>query len=248
MWFRMLLVGAGLAGALCACAVVDPVDNRADTIGRSLAKTRNEAIFLNVVRASHDYPLSFVTVSNVTPTMTSATNVALPSFLLGPHIPSYPNSPAAGKAAPLFTPGRDVILGNTTAGNTTTLSSNFNLSTQETSTFYEGFLKPIDLQTLDYFIRQGYSRELLFWLFTDSFEFTKNGQTAGFHYAPPDDYGCNALDPKHRCFIVPAPPAVNPREAPLRRAALNPRRPLMPVSASIPSWRRRRRLLCRQPR
>src|ERR1700728_2955562 len=124
MWWRTLLAGGLLAGLLGACAIVDPVDSRYDTIGRSLAKTRNEAIFLNLVRASHDYPLSFVTVSNVTPTMTSTTNVALPSFLLGPHIGSYLAS-GAPATVPLFTPGRDVIFGNTTAGNTTAVSSNF---------------------------------------------------------------------------------------------------------------------------
>ena len=41
MWWRVLLVGAFLAGALGACAVIDPVDNRYDTVGRSLAKARN---------------------------------------------------------------------------------------------------------------------------------------------------------------------------------------------------------------
>jgi uncharacterized membrane protein YgcG len=200
MWLRRFLVAAGLAGVLCGCAVVDPVDNRADTISRSLAKTRNEAIFLNLIRASHDYPLSFVTISNVTPSMSNTSSLALPSFLLGPHIGSYLPSTAAA-AIPLFTPGRDVIFGNTTAGNTTTVASNFNLSTQETSAFYQGFLKPIDLQTLAYFIRQGYSRELLFWLFTDSFELSRGGKAVGYHYNPPDDYGCPRLDPKHRCFI-----------------------------------------------
>jgi hypothetical protein len=194
MWFRALLAGAASAGLLTACAVVDPVDNRYDTISRSLAKARNEAIFLNLVRASHDYPLSFVTIANVTPSMTNTTNFALPGFLFGPRIPSP-------STTELFTPGRDVVFGNTTAGNTTAVSTNFNVSTQETSAFYEGFLKPIDLQTLNYFIRQGYPREMLFWLFTDSFEFTLNNKTAGYHYNPPDDYGCNALDPKHRCFI-----------------------------------------------
>ena len=151
---------------LAACAVVDPVDNRYDTVSRSLAKSRNESIFLNLVRASHDYPLSFVTIANVTPGMTNTTSFALPCFLLGPtfHGASLPT-----------TQDRDVIFGNTTAGNTTAVSTNFNVSTQETSAFYQGFLKPIDLQTLNYFIRQGYSRELLFWLFTDSFELTLPG-------------------------------------------------------------------------
>jgi hypothetical protein len=198
MWWRVLLVGALLTGALGACAVVDPVDNRYDTVSRSLAKGRNESIFLNLVRASHDYPLSFTTVANVTPSLTNTTSFALPSFLLGPSA-----RVATGAAlTPGFTPGRDVIFGNTTAGNTTAVSTNFNVSTQETSAFYQGFLKPIDLQTLAYFIRQGYSRELLFWLFTDAFTLElPNAPPFGYHYSPPDDYGCSQLDPKHRCFI-----------------------------------------------
>jgi hypothetical protein len=200
MWWRVLLLGALLGGLLGACAVVDPVDNRYDTVSRSLAKARNESIFLNLVRASHDYPLSFTVVANVTPSLTNTTSFSLPSFLLGPHVGSYPGGGTV--TSPLFTPGRDVIFGNTTAGNTTAVSTNFSVSTQETSAFYQGFLKPIDLQTLAYFIRQGYSRELLFWLFTDSFTLElPNAPPFGYHYSPPEDYGCSQIDPKHRCFI-----------------------------------------------
>ena len=163
MWWRVWLAGIGLAGLLSACAVVDPVDNRYDTVSRSLAKSRDESIFLNLVRASHDYPLSFVTIANVTPSLTNTTNLGLPSFLLGP---------SPHNVEPTFRPGRDFVFGNTTASNSTAVSTNFNVSTQETSAFYKGFLKPIDLQTLNYFIRQGYPREMLFWLFTNSFELT----------------------------------------------------------------------------
>ena len=126
--------------------------------------------------------------------MTNTSTFGLPNFLFGPNI-------AAPTTASIFTPGRDVIFGNTTASNSTAIGTNFNVSTQETSTFYEGFLKPIDLQTLSYFIRQGYSRELLFWLFTDSFELSSRGRKFGYRYSPPYDYGCSAIDPKHRCFI-----------------------------------------------
>jgi len=195
MWWRVLLVGALLGGVLGACAMVDPVDNRYDTVARSLAKARNESIFLNLVRASHDYPLSFVTVANVTPTLTNTTSFALPSFLLGPTFHG-----TSGTSLPTSV-DRDVIFGNTTAGNTTAVSTNFNVSTQETSAFYQGFLKPIDLQTLNYFIRQGYPRELLFWLFTDSFQLKKGDDRYGYHYDPPDDFGCSREDPLHRCFI-----------------------------------------------
>ncbi|SEC69966.1 hypothetical protein SAMN05519104_1899 [Rhizobiales bacterium GAS188] len=196
MGIRVLLAGACLvcaclACALAGCAVVDPVDSRYDAIARSLAKGRNETILLNLVRASHDYPLSFVTIANVTPSLSNTTSFGLPSFLLGP---------APRGVGPLFTPGRDVVFGNQTVSNTTAVSTNFNVSTQETSAFYTGFLKPIDLQTLDYFIRQGYSRELLFWLFTQSVEFDLPGRAFLYSYNPPDDYGCPREDPKQRCF------------------------------------------------
>ena len=208
MWWRALVVGGLLAGLLGACAVVDPVDNRYDDISRSWAKARNESIFLNLIRASYDDPLSFTTVSNVTPSMTNSTGLGLPSFLEGPGSTRFVTGASGaitGSAStfPSTSPFRDVIFGNTTANNSTTVSSNFSISTQETSAFYNGFLRPIDLQTLNYFIRQGYPRELLFWLFADRFELqpTRSPFTViGYHYEPPDSYGCPQSDPVHRCF------------------------------------------------
>ncbi len=192
MWRYGRLAGICLAGTLAACAIIDPVDQRYDTIGRSLAKARNELILLNLARASHDYPLSFVTIANVSPSMTNTSSLGLPTFLLG-------GSPRA--IEPVFSPGRDILFNNTTASNSTAVSTNFNVSSQETSAFYTGFLKPVDLLTLDYFIRQGYSRELLFWLFAQSVEAKRpDGGALLFSYRPPDDYGCPKFDPKKRCF------------------------------------------------
>ena len=199
MWFRVVLASA-FAGLLSACAVIDPVDSRYDTVGRSLARARDEAIFLNLVRASHDYPLSFTTVSNVTPSLTNTSSFGLPAFLLGP-IAQFSTTTQAVQSLPSSSPGRDIIFGNSTASNATAVSTNFSVSTQETSAFYEGFLKPIDLTTLAYFIRQGYPREILFWLFTDYFEVKANGQTLGYRFTPPDDYGCPPQrDSISRCF------------------------------------------------
>ncbi len=202
--WRALLVGGLLSSLLGACAVTDPVDHRYDDISRSWAKARNESIFLNLVRASYNDPLSFTTVSNVTPSMTNATGFALPSFSIGP-----PNCLRAAVAPPnnvacSFPTGALGALtgfGNTTANNNTTVSSNFSISTQETSAFYTGFLKPIDLLTLSYFIRQGYPAELLFWLFANSFQLQSPKSTPiGYHYSPPDSYGCPRTDTGHRCF------------------------------------------------
>lgn len=204
MLLRAFLAGAVLAGLLSACAVVDPVDNRYDNVSRSWAKARNEAIFLNLIRASYDDPLSFTTVSNVTPVTTNQTTLGLPSFLEGPGFAGIlKGATAATSSFPSTSPYRDVVFGATTASNSTTISSNFSISTQETSAFYDGFLKPIDLQTLNYFIRQGYPRELLFWLFADSFQLQPTASPVsaiGYHYNPPDSYGCPRSDPGHRCF------------------------------------------------
>lgn len=198
MTSRVLLCLVSLLLA-AGCAVVDPVDARYDMISRSLTKARNEAIFLNLVRASHDDPLSFVTISNVTPTMTNVSGLGLPSFLLGPTA-VFSTTSSAVQSLPSTSPGRDVIFGSSTASNSTSVSSNFNVATQETYAFYQGFLKPIDLTTLNYFIRQGYPHELLFWLFADSFELEKGGRKYGSRYDPPADYGCSKIDPKHPCF------------------------------------------------
>jgi hypothetical protein len=206
MLWRTLLVGGLFAGLLGACAVVDPVDSRYDTVTRSLARARDEAIFLNLIRASNSYPLAFTAIANVTPTMTNTSSFALPSFSFGP--PNCLPSIAAGATGrsiscsfPTGIPGASVGLNNSTASNATAVSTNFNISTQENGGFYQGFLKPIDLTILDYFIRQGYPRELLFWLFTDSFELNLPGQAPlGFHYNPPGDLGCDPADLKRRCF------------------------------------------------
>jgi hypothetical protein len=193
MWRLAWIAAACLAGSLAACAVVDPVDSRYDTISRSLAKARNESILLNLARASHDHPLNFVTIANVSPSMSNTTSFGLPTFLVG-------RSQSAA-TEPAFAPGRFAVFNNTTASNATSVSTNFSVSTQETSVFYTGFLKPLDLLTVDYFIRQGYSRELLFWLFTQSVEVDRGvPHPLLFSYRPPSDYGCPLNDRKKRCF------------------------------------------------
>jgi hypothetical protein len=202
MLLRALVAGAFLAGLLSACAVVDPVDSRYDTVSRSLSKARNESIFLNLVRASHDYPLAFTTIANVTPTMTNTSSFALPTFSVGPPncLPTQMFNPAGALTGRTSTCtygtgalGAATALGNNTASNSTAVSTNFNVSTEETGSFYDGFLKPIDLHTLAYFIRQDYPRELLFWLFADSFQYQigPSPVTAlGYQYNPPLSYGC----------------------------------------------------------
>jgi hypothetical protein len=187
-----MVAGMFLAGTLGACAVVDPVDPRYDTVNRSLAKARNESILLNIIRSSHDWPMSFTTVPQVNPSMQNVTTFGLPSFLAGPNPPGTAALPA---------PGRDVIFGNQqNFNNATTVSSNFSVSSLENGSFYSGLLSPVSLHDLNYFIRQGYSRELLFWLFADSIQIDAGHHVIGYQFDPPYDYGCPPEDVKQRCF------------------------------------------------
>jgi hypothetical protein len=202
MWGRDLVAAVLLAATLGACAAIDStVAPRYDTVSRSIAQARNESILLNIVRASHDYPLSFSTVSQVIPQLTNTTTMGLPSFLEGPNPGCLPATGAVRCLTPPSSPARDIIFGNqNNLSNAVSVQTQFNLSTQETKEFYNALLRPVDLYVLDYFIRQGYSRELLFWLFMDSVEVTVGGRTIGFQYNPPYDYGCPEQDPRKRCF------------------------------------------------
>jgi hypothetical protein len=200
MWCRDLIAGMLLAGTLGACALVDPVEPRYDTVNRSLAKARNESILLNIIRSSHDWPMSFTTVPQVNPSMQNVTTFGMPSFLMGPNPRCAPLPSTVCLAVPP-SPGRDVIFGNQqNFNNSTTVSSNFSVSSLENGSFYSGLLSPVSLHDLNYFIRQGYSRELLFWLFADSIEIVFGSHVIGYQFDPPNDYGCPPQDPKKRCF------------------------------------------------
>ena len=83
--YRGFVIGGLLAVVLSACAVVDPVHPRSDTIDRSLERTRNESILLNIVRASHQWPLNFTAIAQVSPSAMNQTTLGLPNFLTGPN-------------------------------------------------------------------------------------------------------------------------------------------------------------------
>jgi hypothetical protein len=183
---RGFIIGV-LSIVLSACAVVDPVHPRSDTIDRSLEEARNKSILLNIIRASHQWPLNFTAIAQVSPSMSNQTMLGLPDFLVGPNpVPS--------------SPGRDVIFGSSSLSDSLMVSSNFSVTSLNTGTFYQGLLQPVSLHDLNYFIRQNYSRELLFWLFADTVELIRGPDVIGYHYDPPKDYGCARDDPKQRCF------------------------------------------------
>jgi hypothetical protein len=157
------------------CAVVDTVDGRFLQTNRSTEKARNEAILLNIVRASHNAPLNFVGISRVSGTTTATLTGGAPSFLAGPY-PIPANTATTGT--------RDVTVNSTTLGGSANASNSYDLTVLDSKEFYTALLSPVDLPTVNFFIRQGYPPELLFWLFVDSVRESYGGNVYEYQNTP----------------------------------------------------------------
>ena len=182
--------GGAIVGVAClalsACAFTDgTVDSRYDTINRSTDAARNQAILLNIVRASRAEPLNFVAFSKIGGTTSTSMGIGLPTFLVGPDR-------ALNQ--------KQLTIGNNTLNATVGANSNFDIAILENRDFYSALLTPVDEVTLNFFERQGYPRELLFWLFADSVRITYAGKTAEFRNEPSDEKSCEFV-PQRRCFV-----------------------------------------------
>src|SRR5262249_2867106 len=122
---REFVTRGGRAVAVTAFAPRDPGDPRFAHRNPRPRQAPNRSILLNILRASHEWPLSFTTVPQVTPGMTNVTSVGLPNFLLGPsyRAPLVAGVAATGYTLPSSSPMRDAIFNNNTLSNSTSVSS-----------------------------------------------------------------------------------------------------------------------------
>lgn len=152
--FGRVLSVAVAAACLAACTeVVDSTTEiRYGQYNYTTDWAKNEAILLNVVRASKFQPLNFLVYQTYTGTATASAQVASPGFIVGP------NRVASQKQ---FT------FSNSTVNATGTGTGSISVQNLDTQDFYDALLTPVDFTNLYAFQRQGYPRELLFRLFTD---------------------------------------------------------------------------------
>lgn len=152
--FGRVLSVAVAASCLAACTeVVDSTTEiRYGQYNYTTDWAKNEAILLNVVRASKFQPLNFLVYQTYTGTATASAQVASPGFIIGP------NRVASQK---------QYTFSNSTLNATGTGTGSISVQNLDTQDFYDALLTPVDFTNLYAFQRQGYPRELLFRLFTD---------------------------------------------------------------------------------
>jgi len=159
---------------LTACAYNDHFENRVDRYDVAAEQARDAMILTNIIRASHAEPMSFLQLGKISGTNTSTATVGLPSVLFGPL--STVAATAVAQKEVIF--GASANGGSGYVGNSASTSGsvNFETTTAETKDFYRGLLTEVDPRTLQFFIQQGISREMLFYLFTDRLIEVRFGQ------------------------------------------------------------------------
>jgi hypothetical protein len=128
----------------------------------------NNAMLLNVVRASYSEPLNFITIAKYT-----AGDQLMASGAVGPF--TY----AALAANPSSTYGPGSLNGQ--------VSNSFDLNSMDTKDFYQGMLQPLDPIALELWFRQGFPRALVFYLLLDSIRVSTSDGVYEYKNDPADD-------------------------------------------------------------
>jgi len=140
----------GLPALLSGCLALGDIDRRATSFDQGVGSFQNRAVLLNLARASLKEPMYFVSIGATQAQGTEDFRASVPAFGEGPNL-------TATTRAFTFSPGGTTFLDNQT-------STNAQMNVFNTHDFYQGMLEPLSLQEIDLLLRQGFPRELVFYL------------------------------------------------------------------------------------
>jgi len=174
-------LGSGLAAlALSSCAIVDNFASRAVNFNLVAEQAQQEQVLLNIVRASLNRPMQFTTLSSITGTASESGSGTM-------SVPFGHHRPIAGVSPDILG-----LTGAISGGPTFTVPV---LDTQE---FYQGELKPLSGQEYRFFLDEGITPSVLFYMFVDTIELTVAGsqpaQSYTFHSYVLDDFDNNRYE------------------------------------------------------
>jgi hypothetical protein len=139
-----------LTVALFGCAASDSFDSRVLRMDQSVETIRNGLILTNIIRASFSAPLSFMSVPIVHGSTMLGATAGVPTFTFGP-------GQTAEQGQYAFGPN------SLTASGTTS----FDVAPLDSRDFYRGLLTTLSLDTIGFFLEQGFPREVLLYLALD---------------------------------------------------------------------------------
>jgi hypothetical protein len=144
---------------LAACAVVDQYSGRAVVYNLQAEQAQEQALLLNVVRASLRRPMQFTGLQSITGTASASGSVTggATNTVQKPLISLFGLSP----------PNSSTLVASlvaSTVGGTASVSGGptFSVPVLDTQEFYQGFLNPISGQLFDLYLQFGYPRDVLF--------------------------------------------------------------------------------------
>jgi len=166
------------------CSVVDGgIGDRYATFNQELNNARNDEILLNILRSQSFEPLTFAPSTNVTGTMGGGLGFGLPGFAVGRDAPD------------------SVAFGSATLNASRSAGASIQTVPLTSKEFYSGLMTPVSARSFLLLLRQGYSRELLFWLLADSVRATGSGGDGIFANDDSADLGCAPIGGgEPRCF------------------------------------------------
>jgi hypothetical protein len=132
--------------SLSGCAVVDQYSGRAVGYNVEAEQAQEQALLLNVIRASLRKPMQYTSVTTITGIAMSSGTASL-NFPIGVH------------PASVFKTG---MLAGTVGG-----GPSFTVPVLDTQEFYQGIMKPIPGQLIDFYVHEEYPREEIFNLFIE---------------------------------------------------------------------------------
>ena len=140
---------------VAGCAAVDRYSGRAVVYNIEAEQAQEQALLLNIVRASLRRPMQFTTVSSITGSATASSSINYASPL---HVPF--RSPVTSGFPPVPSWG---ISGAMSGGPT------FTVPVLDTAEFYDGILKPLTAQIWDLYLQNTYPRDLMLQLMVQKF-------------------------------------------------------------------------------
>jgi hypothetical protein len=140
--------------ALFGCAVVDSYSGRAVDYNREAEQATEQALLLNVIRASLRRPMQFTSIQSITGSANVSGSIAGGGVgtRQTPYISLFPFG--AGGPAALAQSTNSAIsslsTGNASATAALSGSATFTVPVLDTQEFYQGILQPIPLQAFDF--------------------------------------------------------------------------------------------------